>query len=85
MTWTSARMRKFYGKLIKHGGYDDDFSAVLTRELNTDRVRITGWLDAEPLAILQTGQISCVVHHGGATSYCEAISKVTRLSYHFLM
>ena len=61
-------------KLIKHGGYDDDFSKVLTRELNTDRVRITGWLDAEPLAILQTGHISCVVHHGGATSYYEAIS-----------
>lgn len=61
-------------KLIKHGGYGDDFSRVLTREMNTDRVRITGWLDAEPLAILQTGHICCVVHHGGATSYYEAIS-----------
>lgn len=61
-------------KLIKHGGYDDSFSDVLAQELITDRVRITGWLDAEPLAILQTGHISCVVHHGGATSYYEAIS-----------
>ena len=61
-------------KLIKHGAYNNDFSKVLNRELSTDRVRITGWLEAEPLAILQTGHVSCVVHHGGATSYYEAIS-----------
>ena len=63
-------------KLIKHGKYDDCFSKILSGELSTDRVRISGWLEAEPFAILQTGHISCVVHHGGATSYYGAIPYV---------
>ena len=71
-------------KLIKHGEYDDSFSEILTQELGTDRIRIRGWLEAEPLAILQTGHISCVVHHGGATSYYEAISYVTVSSHHYV-
>ena len=64
-------------KLIKHGKYDNSFTQILEQDLKTDRVRITGWLEADPLAILQTSYVSCVVHHGGATSYYEAISYAT--------
>ncbi|KAL4777532.1 hypothetical protein BDW60DRAFT_213096 [Aspergillus nidulans var. acristatus] len=42
-------------------------------ELLAGRVRIEEWLPVEPICILESGQICCMVHHGGANSYNEAI------------
>ncbi|KAL2848801.1 hypothetical protein BJY01DRAFT_233777 [Aspergillus pseudoustus] len=42
-------------------------------ELLDQRVRIEEWLPVEPICILQSGNICCMVHHGGANSYNEAI------------
>ncbi|KAH8879605.1 glycosyltransferase family 1 protein [Thozetella sp. PMI_491] len=46
---------------------------VLSKELDQDRVRIVGWVTAEPVAVLQTGQVICSVNHGGANSFAEAV------------
>jgi hypothetical protein len=46
---------------------------LLGAELDADRLRIVDWLSAEPNSILNTGQVRCVVHHGGANSYHEAV------------
>ncbi|OJJ51180.1 hypothetical protein ASPZODRAFT_55950 [Penicilliopsis zonata CBS 506.65] len=40
----------------------------------TERVRIESWLDVDPACILQSGNVICMVHHGGANSYNEAVS-----------
>lgn len=42
-------------------------------EVTAGRVRIEEWLPVEPICILQSGHVCCMVHHGGANSYNEAI------------
>ncbi|KAL5051589.1 hypothetical protein BDW71DRAFT_202752 [Aspergillus fruticulosus] len=46
---------------------------VIFDEVFAGRVRIEEWLHVEPICILQSGQICCMVHHGGANSYNETI------------
>ncbi|RSL54893.1 hypothetical protein CEP54_009643 [Fusarium duplospermum] len=47
--------------------------AVLSNEIDKDRVRIVGWVASEPSSILETGNVVCAVSHGGANSYNEAV------------
>lgn len=42
-----------------------------------DRVVITPWLDADPAVILESGHICCVIHHGGANTFYEALGAGT--------
>lgn len=42
-------------------------------EVTAGRVRVEEWLPVEPICILQSGHVCCMVHHGGANSYNEAI------------
>ncbi|KAK7928917.1 hypothetical protein PG985_005915 [Apiospora marii] len=37
------------------------------------RVRISGWIDVDPVSLLETGDIVASVHHGGSNCYHEAI------------
>ncbi|PQK12206.1 hypothetical protein BB8028_0003g08230 [Beauveria bassiana] len=65
-------------KLKKDGHYDatgpkSKIRAAFDDKMDSDRVRIVDWLDSPPLAVLQGGNIACSVHHGGASSYNEAI------------
>lgn len=46
---------------------------VLSKEIGQGRVRITSWIEPEPISILQTGNVVCSVHHGGANSSLEAV------------
>ena len=48
--------------------------ALIAQEMKDDRIRITDWLNAEPIAILQSGKVAAMVHHGGANSYFEAVA-----------
>ncbi|KAH8432964.1 Diacylglycerol acyltransferase family [Aspergillus melleus] len=45
----------------------------LKKETEEGSVRIAPWFEVEPMAMLETGQIVCSVHHGGANSWYEAI------------
>ena len=65
-------------KLKKGGEYEVLDSGcrihgALGNEINADEVRIVDWLDAEPIAVLQTGHVACSIHHGGANSFNEAV------------
>jgi UDP:flavonoid glycosyltransferase YjiC (YdhE family) len=65
-------------KLKKEGTYETSepgcrIFGILADEFKMDLVRIYEWLTPQPLAILQTGKISCSIHHGGANSYYEAV------------
>ncbi|WYZ42447.1 hypothetical protein EsH8_VI_000146 [Colletotrichum jinshuiense] len=64
-------------KLKKRGDYKGEgFSAVLEAIGSEweENVRITDWLEAEPMSILESGSVICSVNHGGANSYFEAVS-----------
>ncbi|ATY60572.1 diacylglycerol o-acyltransferase [Cordyceps militaris] len=65
-------------KLQKDGEYDATGPNAKIRAAFGDKmggglVRIVDWLESPPLAVLQSGNIACAVHHGGASSYNEAI------------
>ncbi|OHW90540.1 UDP-glucoronosyl and UDP-glucosyl transferase [Colletotrichum incanum] len=64
-------------KLKKRGEYSGEgFSAIL-ESIGSEwekNVRILDWLEAEPMTILESGNIVCSVNHGGANSYFEAVS-----------
>jgi hypothetical protein len=52
----------------KDGGFQ-----IIAKELADGRIRIEEWLPAEPIAILRSGNVICMIHHGGSNSYHEAI------------
>ncbi|GKT40538.1 glycosyltransferase sdnJ [Colletotrichum spaethianum] len=64
-------------KLKKRGEYSGEgFSAVL-KFIGSEweeNVRISNWLEAEPMIFLESGNIVCSINHKGANSYFEAIS-----------
>ncbi|KAK8059087.1 hypothetical protein PG996_009017 [Apiospora saccharicola] len=41
--------------------------------ITSGRVRISGWIDVDPVSLLETGDILASVHHGGSNCYHEAI------------
>ncbi|KAJ6114545.1 hypothetical protein N7486_000323 [Penicillium sp. IBT 16267x] len=50
----------------------DAFQKVLGTCIYSGSVRIVPWIQADIIAILETGKIAVYVHHGGANSYFEA-------------
>jgi hypothetical protein len=64
-------------KLSKFGQYSTDAGSkmheVLGRWVDSGSVRIVDWLQPEPFAVLKSGHIACIVHHGGANSFNEAV------------
>lgn len=62
------------------GGGESSVAATLGAELmKDDTVRVTDWVEPEPMSILESGHIICSVHHGGANSYFEAVRYLDRL------
>jgi hypothetical protein len=59
-------------KLTVKGEGGDEYRQILDAELASGRVRIQHWLTADPVSILQSGQVVCSVHHGGANTFYEA-------------
>jgi UDP:flavonoid glycosyltransferase YjiC (YdhE family) len=51
-----------------------DVQQALKGLVAEDQVRVVEWLEADPLAILQTGNVCCSVNHGGSNSYHEAMA-----------
>lgn len=68
-------------KLQRHPDDQEDVFEEAERILNDlmdeNRIRVVSWLDAEPLALLETGHFVCSVHHGGANTWFEAIKSVS--------
>ena len=46
---------------------------LLSYYMAEGRLRTVTWLPVEPICLLQSGHIQCVLHHGGANAYHEAI------------
>jgi hypothetical protein len=65
-------------KLRKSGAYSVflpgcRISQVLGQAFQQDRIRVMEWIQADPIAVLRSGNVVCSIHHGGANSYNEAI------------
>lgn len=64
-------------KLSKFGQYSTDAGSNMHRVLNhwvdSGLIRIVDWLQPEPIAVLESGHVACIVHHGGANSFNEAV------------
>ncbi|KAJ5909590.1 hypothetical protein N7504_004233 [Penicillium tannophilum] len=50
----------------------DAFQEVLGAFIDSGSVRLVPWIQADIIAVLETGKIAAYVHHGGANSYFEA-------------
>lgn len=59
-------------KPAKGSDAEKEVEAILGNEIKTDRLKVSSWLQSEPLSILQSGLIVAAVHHGGANSWFEA-------------
>ncbi|PYH87325.1 UDP-Glycosyltransferase/glycogen phosphorylase, partial [Aspergillus ellipticus CBS 707.79] len=75
--WTGSSALQVLWKLPKDAQDCDhvyeEAVELLHPEIKTDSIRIQPWFEVDPLAMLETGQIICSVHHGGANSWYEAI------------
>ena len=54
-----------------------EIKTIIGAEILADRIRIVSWLDIDPVAILASGHVVCMVHHGGANSFYEATAEGT--------
>ncbi|GAP91408.1 putative 2-hydroxyacylsphingosine 1-beta-galactosyltransferase [Rosellinia necatrix] len=66
---------KFVPAPPSSAGDDDEPEALraLRPFIEAGRLRVESWLDAQPVSLLQTGNIVASVHHGGAGCYSEAL------------
>ncbi|KAK8055181.1 hypothetical protein PG993_000408 [Apiospora rasikravindrae] len=61
-------------KFRKEAPHSDDFMDGLVPFTNSGRLRVEHWLAAEPLSLMETGNVTISVHHGGSGEYHEATS-----------
>lgn len=55
------------------GNVTADSLEEIETEITTGRVRVEEWLSVDPVAVLQSGHVTCSVHHGGSNSFHEAL------------
>ncbi|KAK0220219.1 hypothetical protein IW262DRAFT_1383384 [Armillaria fumosa] len=60
-------------KLRTHNDCKASLRDILGADMDGGRVKVVDWLDIEPLALLRHDNLVCVVNHGGANSFFEAI------------
>lgn len=56
---------------------DPEVSRILSSVIAEGRLRTERWLPVEPICILQSGHVECIVHHGGSNTYYEAVRYLT--------
>ncbi|PLB47923.1 UDP-glucoronosyl and UDP-glucosyl transferase family protein [Aspergillus steynii IBT 23096] len=60
-------------KLKRRGERQESALDCLREAIEGNRVRIESWLSVEPICVLLSGQVKCMIHHGGSNSYHEAV------------
>lgn len=64
-------------KLSKFGQYSTNAGSkmygILKHWIDAGQIRIVDWLQPEPIAVLESGHVACIVHHGGANTFNEAV------------
>lgn len=54
--------------------YSDDFLSTISPYIQSARLRILPWIPANLGTLAKTAKIACLVHHGGASTFHEAIA-----------
>ena len=57
---------------------------MLAEVVDSERIKIVSWLEAEPGAILRHPSVICSVHHGGANSFLKPCRESCCISSIFL-
>lgn len=52
---------------------DKRFREIVDKWAAADRLRVVDWVRVEPVSLLMTGDVVLSVHHGGASSYYDAV------------
>ncbi|ESZ95139.1 glycosyltransferase family 1 protein [Sclerotinia borealis F-4128] len=60
-------------KFNKRHEFTDEFLDILDEEIKSGRVRMSKWIQVDPAALLETGDVVVSIHHGGANCFHEAI------------
>jgi len=61
-------------KMAKGSSFNDDYALPLKEYLSQARVKIMDWLTIDTLPLLESGYVVASVHHGGSSSYNEAMA-----------
>jgi hypothetical protein len=61
-------------KVAKGSGFGDDFALPLKHYQDQGRVLVTDWLTVDTFSLLETGYVVTSVHHGGSSSFNEAMA-----------
>lgn len=72
--WKMRRKGEFMKEFDYSVEKGSDFYEILEREMDEDRIKIVKWVTAEPIAVLETGNVCCLVSHGGANSFNDGIT-----------
>lgn len=70
---TDASKIQVLWKAKASGDIQTVIDEIMGKEIKEGRVKVVGWLEAEPISILQHPNVVCTVHHGGANSYYEGV------------
>jgi hypothetical protein len=60
-------------KIKTVGNFSEDVFNPVRPYVESGRLRIERWLDADPISLMETGNVVLSVHHGGAGCYHEAV------------
>lgn len=60
-------------KMAPHAEFGDAYAAPLQEFIDQNRLKISRWLPIDTLGLLEAGRVVAFVHHGGASSYHEAV------------
>jgi hypothetical protein len=82
--WRDSKLKglQMLWKLNRKGNYEVGRKGckvwdVLGDEMmESGRVKVVEWFEAEPTAVLEGGRVVCAVHHGGANSFLETVRYV---------
>lgn len=76
---------QFLWKMARGSDFSDDFALPLKDYLDQGRVRIMDWLTVDTLSLLETGYVVASIHHGGSSSYNEAMAYVLESLIRYLL
>lgn len=60
-------------KMAPHGDIGDPYAAPLQDFIQQERLKIFDWVPIDTLGLLEAGNVVAFIHHGGASSFHEAV------------
>jgi hypothetical protein len=70
-------------KLKMKSEFGDRFLSAVSTKFKNRRLRLENWLNIDQGAIMETGNVACMLHQGGADSFNDAIGYVVIILLHF--